>query len=237
MIRKTEAIVLNTRKFGDSSLITSMYTRVYGRQNYLIKGYRSTRAKKRHSYFQPMSVIEVVFYHKDNRDLQLITESTNRYFFQSLQTNPIKITLGMVVMEVFYQSVREEERNDQLFDFLKSILIEFDRRDAQLIHIFLFFMVRLTRFLGFEPRNDVRDTDMPVYFDLRGGILENAHGARTSDYLVAYLRQADLENCTGLRFSNEDKSELISTLLQYYMLHVEGFREPESLKVLQEVFG
>ena len=101
MLRKTEAIVLNIRKFGDTSLITTLYTREYGRCNFIIKGYRSTRAKKRHSYFQPLSIIDVVFYHKDSRELQLISESANRYFYQSLQTDPVKITLGMVVAEVF----------------------------------------------------------------------------------------------------------------------------------------
>lgn len=236
MIKKTEAIVLNTRKFGDTSLICSMYTRIFGRQNYLIKGYRSTRARKRHSYFQPMSIIEVVFYHKDSRDLQLITESANRFFFHSLQTNPVKITLGMVVIEVFYQSVREEERNDPLFDFLAATLAEMDRREEGLIQLFLYYMVQLTRFLGFFPRNDIKNPDQPVYFDLRGGILQNAPGARSSDYLISSLMQCSFQNCHELRFSNEDKTELISSLLQYYMLHVEGFKEPGSLKVLKEVF-
>lgn len=236
MIRKTEAIVLNTRKFGDTSLITSMYTRNFGRQNYLIKGYRSTRAKKRHSYFQPMSIIEVVLYYKENRDLQIVTESSNRYFFQTMQTDPVRITLGMVVMEIFYQSVREEERNDALFEFLQRVLVMMDQQEGKLIHTFLYFLIHLTRHLGFFPDNQVKDATQPVYFDVRGGILQNAQGMRSSDMLIAHLCACSLHECTQLRFSNQDKKELISTLLQYYLVHVEGFREPESLKVLQEVF-
>lgn len=237
MIRKTEAIVLNTRKFGDTSLLSSMYTREYGRQNYLIKGYRSTRAKKRHSYFQPMSVIDVVFYYKESRDLQLITESSNGYFFKDLQTNPLKITLGMVVTEVFYYAVREEERNDPLFEFLKRVFIALDSRQDKLIHIFLYYLVHLTRYLGIFPRNDVTDLSGPVHFDTRGGILSEALGARMSDALIARLCEASLEDCVQIRFGNEEKAEAIATLFQYYRLHVEGFKIPESLGVLEEVFG
>lgn len=237
MIRKTEAIVLNTRKFGDSSLICSMYTRAYGRQNYLVKGYRSTKARKRHSYFQPMSIIEAVFYFKESRDLQLITETHNRHFFQDLQTNPVKITLGMVIIEVFYLSVREEEQNVPLFEFLRETLVALDQQSKRLIHDFIHYLVHLTRFLGFFPDNQVRDPEAPVYFDMDNGRLENAPGVRTSDHLVAQFCGLDRERARHLNFSNAEKSELLSSLFQYYQTHVEGFRKPESLKVLMEVFS
>ena len=237
MIRKTEAIVLNTRKFGDSSLICSMYTRRYGRQNYLIKGYRSTKSRKRHSYFQPMSIIEAVFYYKETRDLQLITETHNRYFFRSLQTDPIKITLVMVVAEVFYLSVREEEQNVPLFEFLRETLVDLDTSPSRLIHRFIYYLVHLTRYLGFFPDNVVRDPEAPVYFDVQNGRLENAPGARTSDRLVALFCGVDRARCADIPFNNADKSAVITTLLEYYQTHVEGFRRPESLKVLMEVFS
>lgn len=237
MIRKTEAIVLSTRKFGDSSLICTMYTRQFGRQSYLVKGYRSKKGKKRHSYFQPMSLLDIVFYYKETRDLQLITETSSSHFFQDLQTNPVKITLGMVITEVFFLSVKEEERNDPLFEFLSQVLKALDSTDQRLIHIFIFYLIHLTRFLGFFPRVEVRNPSGPVYFNLQGGILENSPGARNSDHLVAHFSKTDLLHCQLIPFDNSEKSELISTLLQYYQIHVEGFRQPESLKVLAEIFN
>lgn len=236
MIRKTEAIVLHTQKHGDSSLICTLFTRQYGRRSFMIKGYRSARAKSRHSYFQPMSLIEVVFYHKEGRDLQLITESSNRHFFHRLQTDPLRITLGMVIMEVFYQSVREEERNDALFGFLATVLVSLDEWDDKLIHVFLWYLVQLTRYLGFFPSVEVEDLSQPVYFDLREGSITHAPGARGSDHHIAAFSLLELAQCRELRFSNADKKEMIATLLQYYLLHVEGFKEPESLKVLEQVF-
>lgn len=213
-----------------------MYTRRYGRRNFLIKGYRSTKAKKRHSYFQPMSIIDVVFYYKEQRELQLLTESTNKFFFNSLQTQPVKITLGMVIMEVFHLSVREEEENTALFEFLKTILIHLEESQEGLIHLFVYYLTHLTRYLGFFPRNEAKDLSKPVFFDLQGGILENAPGARTSDSLIAQFCFSGIEKCTAIRFSNLEKTELINTLLEYYTIHVEGFRRPESLKVLAAIF-
>lgn len=237
MIRKTEAIVLNTRKFGDSSLICTMYTKSYGRRNFLIKGYRSTRARKRHSYFQPMSMIDVVYYHKDNRDLQMITESTNRHFLKTLQTDPVKITLGMVVIEIFHHTVKEEEPNFPMFAFLDEILIELDQREKHLIQVFLFYLVNLTSHIGFFPSDLVEDINRPVHFDIRNGTLENAAlPDKGADKVLAFAR-AELKNCHEIPLSNSDKTEVIAAMMEYYRIHVEGFRIPESLSVFQEIFG
>ncbi len=237
MIRKTEAIVLNTRKFGDSSLVCTMYTRSYGIRNFLIKGYRSTRARKRHSYFQPMSIIDVVYYHKDTRDLQLITESSNRYYLNTLQTDPVKITLGMVVIELFFHTVKEEEPNFPLFEFLGQILVELDRRDKQLINVFLYFLVQLSSHLGFFPSDLVEDTTKPIHFDLRNGLLENGFFPDRGASLALAFARTELINCHEIPVTRSDKNDLIAAMMEYYHVHVEGFKVPESLAVFQEIFG
>lgn len=237
MIRKTEAIVLSTRKFGDSSLICTMFTRAYGRRNFLIKGYRSARARKRHSYFQPMSIIEVVYYHKDSRELQMVTESHNRHFWQTLQTDPVKITLGMVVVELFQLTVKEEEPNDALFDFLGRVLIALDAREDRLIHIFLYYLVQLSGHLGFMPSDLVEDTTRPVHFDLRNGFLENAPIPDKGAAAVLAFSRASMERCHEIGVTQADKADLIASMMEYYRVHVEGFKVPSSLAVFQEVFG
>jgi DNA repair protein RecO (recombination protein O) len=237
MIRKTDAIVLATQKFGDSSLICTLYTKLFGRKNFLIKGYRSTKAKSRHSYFQPMSIIEVVYFQKEGRELQLITDSHGRHFFKRLQTDPVRITLGIVVVDVFARAVREEERNDGLFGLLMLVLVSLDELDDKLIHVFIWYLVHLTRFLGFSPRTvSGLDADSPVFFDLREGVFESAPAVRPSDKLLLQFLGSDLEQAREFKFSQTDKREMIATLFQYYQCHVEGFKVPESLRVLEELF-
>jgi DNA repair protein RecO (recombination protein O) len=236
MIRKTEAIVLNTRKFGDSSMICSMYTKQFGRRNFLIKGYRSTKARNRHSYFQPMSIIDLVYYHKDSRDLQMVTESSSRYFFASLQTDPVKITLGMVVIELFYNTVKEEEPNFPLFEFLGKVLVELDSRKEHLIHVFLHYLVQLSGYLGFFPSDLVEDTSKAVHFDQRNGVLENAILEDPGAKAVLAFARLPLEHCHEIPISQGEKNEVIRSMMEYYQVHVEGFRIPASLGVFQEIF-
>lgn len=237
MIRKTEAIVLRTQLYQESSLLATCYTREKGIMSFLVPGYRSTRGKKRHSYFQPMSVIDVVYYWKENRDLQRVTESSCSHFFLELQTHPRKITLGLLVIELFQRSVREEEANELLFDLLRETLVALDSRQEKLIHITLWFVLHLTGHLGFLPSDELDDPGGPIFFDMANGRFMHSHEANTTDRILHGLLHSTLESCTELVFSNDEKREMIASLFHFYRLHVEGFREPESIRVFNEVFG
>lgn len=237
MIRKTEAIVLNTRKFGDSSLIATTYTREFGRKSFIIKGYRSTRGKKRHSYFQPMSYIHIVFYDKDTRDLQYVSESSSLHFFKTLQTQPVKMALGLLAIEIFYYSVKEEEQNLPLFEILRDTLVRLDERPDRLIHLYLHFQLHLTSHLGFFPQNSVEDPAKPVFFDITNGIFRNSHQGGEADRVLLAFALSSREECVELEFSRELKREMLDMMMQFYRVHIEGFRDPESLKVFGEVFS
>lgn len=240
MIRKTEAIVLNTRKFSESSLITTVFTLEYGKQSFFVKGYRSTKGKKRHSYFQPMSVVDLVFYFKEGRDLQTVTESSNQVFFRDLQTDPVRITLGLLAVEVFHRAVKEQEKDEPLFHFLRQTLIQLDRREDKLIHILVHYFLHLTGFLGFLPRDEVTKANGPVVFEMNQGVFADGILESSGSEAEVKLREflfSDMESCTEIQFSKAAKKEMIRMLIHYYKLHVEGFREPESLRVFEEVFG
>jgi DNA repair protein RecO (recombination protein O) len=236
VIRKTEAIVLNTRKFSESSLITTLYTFQYGKQSYFVRGYRSSKAKKKHSYFQPMSVIDIVFYHKDGRDLQTITETENKVYFNRLQSDPVRITLGLMAVEIFYRSVKEAEQDSALYLHLRNTLVKLESRNDKLIHIFIYYFLHLTGPLGLLPRDEVEDESRSISFGLPDGAFVNGPGTGADRALREFLH-ADFETCTEIVFNNEDKKEMVSKLLLYYRIHVENFRDPESMKVFEEVFG
>lgn len=237
MIYKTEAIVLTTRKFRESSLLATLYTRERGRQNYIVKGFRSAKARKKHSYFQPLSIINIVCYHKDGRELQYINETSLSYFYQALQTNPVKITLGLIMAEIIYTTVREEEQNDPLFTFIKQCLVWLDQQEKQLINSFIWFLLHLTRYLGFMPSDQVRNPDLPIFFEPASGSFTNAPTAGTGDHQLWQFLNHSLDTATEVRFNRTEKREMIHSLFQYYQLHIENFREPESLKVFEEVFS
>ena len=148
MIGKTEGIVLRTLPYQDANLITTLYTQESGIKSFILKGYRSNRARSKHSFCQPISIIDLVYLYKENQSLHKVRESKLAYMLQTIQTDPVKLSLGLAIVEVFYLTVKEEEPNPALYHFLKESLIAIDVAERKLIHIFIHFLLHQTQFLG-----------------------------------------------------------------------------------------
>ena len=74
MIESTDAIVLRAIKYGDTSKIVTLYTRRFGKVAVIAKGARSAKSKFG-SALEPMSLIQAVFYRKENREVQLLSQA------------------------------------------------------------------------------------------------------------------------------------------------------------------
>lgn len=237
MILKTEAIVLKTLKHQDSNLITTLYTQEFGIKSFIIRGFRSSRSRKTHSYFQPLSIVDVVFYQRDQHSLQKITETKVNTLLQTAQTHPVKLSLGLAVVEVFYDTVKEEMANPNLYQFLREVILTIDTTDRRLVHIFIYYLLHLTRHLGFGPNDQSKDAQY-VHFDHKNGIFKAVpqQTEAVSSLLRRFLK-SDLESCRDITFDSDQKRNLIKTLFAYYQTHIEGFRYPQTIKVFAEVFG
>ena len=243
MIRKTEGIVLRTLRHQDSNLITTLYTRDFGIRSFVITGYRSARARHKHSYFQPLSIIEIVYFHRENRGLDKINESKVSHLLNYIQTDPVKLSLGLAILEIFFDTVKEEEENIPLYEFLREVILKIDQADKRLIQIFIYFLLHHTSYLGFFP-NDFSENTPKVEFDIRQGRFHSTD--KESDPIAFLLRKfahsklcllPDEESCQQITFDQNGKKFLIKTLFDYYKFHIEGFRYPQTMKVFAEVFG
>ena len=182
-------------------------------------------------------MVEVVFFEKPNRELQQIKESKSSQILFQIQESPVKLSIGLSIIEIFYLCVKEEISNVALFDFLSLCILKIDRSEDRLIQLFVFFLVHLTRFLGFFP-NDMSQGASRVSLDIHEGIIRaNTHKPDRIAKIIRDFMHADIETCREIRFDQETKRSLIKTLFNYYYIHVDGFAYPNTLRVFSEVFG
>jgi DNA repair protein RecO (recombination protein O) len=235
VIRKTEGIVLRTLRHQDANLITSVYTREFGLKSFIVKGFRSPRARKRHSFFQPLSLVELVIYHNEQRNLHSISESRIVIPFQQVQTHPVKLCLGLTALEVFVTCVKEEEQNEALYDFLREFITDLEGRSEHLIHSLLYYLVHLTGFLGFFPQDETEGSGH-CEFELRQGLLLPVTEPDEVGRVLREFMYTEIGTCHEIRFGQDTKRVLIRRLLEYYQHHSEGFRWPQSIGVFEELF-
>jgi DNA repair protein RecO (recombination protein O) len=75
MIENSKALVINTIKYGDSSLIANCYTEKCGMKSYMLKGIlNSKKAKVRSAYFQPLMQLNLTANHNNKGPYMLLGE-------------------------------------------------------------------------------------------------------------------------------------------------------------------
>lgn len=240
MIVKTQAVVLQARKFRESSRIVTLYTREFGKMGVMARGVVRPKSKYGPS-LQPMSYITVVIYRKEGRELQNLSVAEPVARFGVLTGSLERMSAGMAIVEIVNAAMHDEDRNEPLFDALVTALELLNREDVDASVVHAWFLIQLATQLGYAIRTDscgVCDepllTDGVVPYSLSVGAplcAEHheslAHRPLPQDAfaLLSTLCQADNDQLPGLRPEPRAALELIDTLTVFIRYHVEGLRK------------
>ena len=151
MIFKTRGIVFHRIKYSESSIIAKIYTEQFGLCSFLVQGARKKTSAAKANLLQPLSLVELVAYHKETSGLQKMKELKNDHPLISIQNNIVKTTIAIFLSEMLVRSIREETPNKQLFSFLHQSIIFFDKLENP-VNFHLLFLIKLSKFLGFFPQ-------------------------------------------------------------------------------------
>ena len=234
---KTQAIVLSAIKFQEKSLIVKCYTQSDGLKSYFIPtAFSSKKSNQKIAYFQPLNLLEIEANHKNKGTLEHFKEVKLAYTYQNINTDIVKSSMVLFLSEVLHNSIFEEEKNEDLFAFIETSLMWLDTHDT-ISNFHLIFLLQLTKFLGFYPQLQESDAS---YFEMIDGVFSPLQGTSClNEHETNLLKKALL-----LKFDNNHKifngverQTLLNILLDYYAIHLDGFRKPKSLEVLKEVFS
>ena len=234
---KTQAIVLSVIKFQEKSLIVKCFTQSDGLISYFIQNAFSTKKpNQKIAYFQPLNILEIEANHKNKGTLEHFKEVKLAYNYQNINTDIIKSSMVLFLSEVLHNSIFEEEKNENLFSYLETSLMWLDTHDV-ISNFHLIFLMQLTKFLGFYPQ--IHETD-GAYFEMIDGVFSPFQGTSCLNEHETQL----LKKLLNLRFEDilknfhkEERQVLLKILLDYYSIHLQGFKKPKSLEVLKEIFS
>lgn len=246
MIIRTEAIVLRTMAYRETSQIVTLFTREKGKLAVLAKGARLMKSRFGSS-LQPMSYTQVVFYHRPTRGLQTLSESAHVQPFHHISQDLEKISVGLRIVELVYALMQEEEQNPQVFNLLLEVLGRLDETEAHATHLVPYFQMRLGTALGFAP-----DFDRAIVGHLpdEGGFLTLDAGtilpleatpptarraSRTALRAFAIFARADLDTVMRMRLAPAVRHETGLLVEDYLRYHVEDAYPTRSDKVISQL--
>jgi DNA repair protein RecO (recombination protein O) len=154
MITKTDAIVLKTMKFRDTSKIVTFYTRRYGKLKGVAKGAREMKSKFGAS-LEPMTRVSLVLYRKEHRDLQLISQCDIVRYYKKIQTEIERMSVALSILDLVNQLAHDEEENSDLYKLLVDTFDQLELAEKNYANLFYAFEIRLAGLFGFSPALEV----------------------------------------------------------------------------------
>jgi DNA repair protein RecO (recombination protein O) len=143
----------------------------------------------------------------------------------------------MFINELLYKTVRQEEKNDELYKFVEDFLIVMDRHDFN-PNAHLLFMLKLSTFLGIAP--DIAGYKSGGALDLLEGTFKSSGFAKgdaspTVSEAIVSIMGTKFDDLSSLIIPRELRKETLQTLVEYYELLLEGIQSINSPFVLQEL--
>lgn len=245
MTYKTRGIVLRTVKYGETSIIVSIYTELFGIQSYLVNGVRtsSPRGPGKANLFQPAAILDLLVYHNELKNLQRLKEFKWDVIYQNLFFDVVKNAVALFMIELFQKCLKQPEPNEELFHFVENTLLQLDEGSQSMVANFpMYFALHLSQFLGFQITDSYSDQN--CFFDLEQGIfvanepahpqfLDGEYSLLTSDFLKV-VQTKDL----GLIRLNRDKRRILLLAYQhFYAIHLPDFGTLKSYMVLQAILS
>lgn len=219
MLFKTKGIVLRFTRYGETSIIVNIFTSEFGLQSYIINGARSKSGKGKIALYQPLTLLDLVVYHKESGNIMRIKEAKCLQPYSSIGIDVHKTTIAMFIEELLNKCVREEAHADELCQFLIDSMIALDR-SSKPENFHLVFMVKLSRYLGFQPQS---------FLEVLGGRVMEVDEERTLQQILT----ADFN--TTITVPSGQRRIILDSLIRFYTTHIENFGEMRSTPILREL--
>ena len=235
--QSTEALVLKTTNYSDTSLIVKVFSQDFGIQTYLAKGVKGRKSKNKSNLFQPLSILKITGV-KSKSDLLILKEVSFAQPFIDIPFNVLKSSVLFFINEFLYRIFLAEDFSDKgLYQFIKQSVTLLDRTEHAITNFHVVFLAHFTHFMGIFPNNN----DNGRFFDITGGTFSHRSAIpyldeKTSTILKQIL-STPFEDFNQLELTKNDRKQLLEGLLLYYKTHIEGFRDIKSYEVLKTVLN
>ena len=239
---KTQAIVLSTVPINDHSQFVHLYTEQFGRITCRIPLVsRGKRANRLRTMMTPMTVLDVVLRGLPSEEIRSIGEAqiVQSPYMLTL-SHPDKSAQCLYMAELIAHTVREEEANPRLWDYILASLTVLEQCEEGWANFHLVFTCGLISQLGFSV--DTGKYEQGCRFDLVEGIFTTGviqHPYYLNEESARWfckLFDTHFDTMSQLVLNRAGRSYLLDTLLIFLGQHIPEMGHLKSVDVLKSLF-
>lgn len=229
MLKKTKGIVLSTIRYKETSIIVKVFTRELGLKSYLVNGVRVQGNKSKIALYQPLTLLDMVVYHKENTGLNRVSEVRLYRANQLIPFDFSRTGIALFMTEVTSKSIYENYQNESLFDFLENSVIQLDSKETKLAQFPLVFLIEKAKFLGFAPGEAIG-----FLSESRSQPFSPTEFSRAEEYLGLLMQGSYTAPAI---IDKKLRKKLLDHLLAFYTHHLDNPGNWKSLSILRQISG
>ncbi|MBC7554632.1 MAG: DNA repair protein RecO [Taibaiella sp.] len=241
-MHKTTGIVLRPVKYGETSVIVTIFTDLFGVQAYMIKGIRSQKATgNKAGLIQPGMPLDMVVYHYPHKSIQHIKEFNAHIIYQAIQEDVVKNTILLFSVEVLLRLLPENAPLPDLFDFALGYFKELDRTPQSMVGNFpLYFIIACSRDMGYElkgsysnetPFLNLEDGGYTAYAPATMQLITNEDGAALQQLLTVQ----DTNDLYLIEMSAATRARLLEWYIAFLQTHSQHMDNIRSISILHAI--
>ena len=228
MIKNSIAIVLKRFPYSETSLIARCFVKDLGKVSFIVHGAHRKKSPMG-AYFQPANCLNLVYYFKENRDLQTISKASFNYSWSNIPKDLKKISYAMAMIELTDKCLTDNDSHNNLYSVLFSSLKGVENSNSQLNVIYWHYQYSLLTFLGFKPDFQQSELDFIP--------LPNPYEGPNSKDIFNYFEKGKQTIDKNFNITAKDRRVISNYLNACLGIHFEGVKNLKSLKILREILS
>jgi DNA repair protein RecO len=241
MITHTQAIILRSVDYQESSKIITVLTREHGKIALIARGVKKPKSKLA-GLIEIGNILDVVYYYKASRGVQSLTEASISYASQKFRIDFERAAILYAVLELISQVVHDNEVNHPVFDFMARFIPWIGEEEVIVPSVFSYVQIRIAEICGFGLIDDDTDLSEDVYLNITHGMISNAFDSELSYKLnvlqARFMKEAITtrqRSVLSLGLEGLELKQLIRHLDVYFKYHIEGFKDRRSDSIFEQM--
>ena len=225
MIINTDAIVLKTFSYGETSLISRCFTKDKGKISFIIKGAKSKKNLVS-PYFQPLSFINIIYKENEKRELQIVSKVSFVQIWTQIPLSLRKMSLSQSILEISDFTLEKNDPYPNLFNVLINTFQIFESGDINENILFWNYECKILSEMGFMINTEDN-------FD------SELISLKTNDKIINTIQQLINGNISDIDLDNislDNKKKISKFLYQKLCFYFEGFERLKSFRVIKDIF-
>ena len=220
MLLSSKGLVLKVFPYSNTSIICNIFTNNYGKLTFIVKGIRKPKQPLL-SIIQPFNLIELQYYYKKDRGIQLIKEADIIISFEKLRNNFSTIIIGSTILNIINKVFEKEYSNDIIFRLIYKTLNKLSGINYNNKLYFIFFIFHLNKQLGFMPDMD----EIKIRINNEGTIFLNQ------------INETHIDELLNIEINNEILKKTYNFLIFFMKHHVYSMNNIKGLDQIEKIYN